>query len=50
MVYDEPILPVEEMLAYEEFTDRVELLRELEAWIKNIQRMAAPSTALIAPR
>ncbi|MCP4398034.1 MAG: hypothetical protein GY801_12150, partial [bacterium] len=50
MVYDEPILPVEEMLAYEEFTDRVELLRELEAWIKNIQRMTAPSTALIAPR
>ncbi len=50
MVHDEPILPVEEMLAYEEFTDRVELLRELEAWIKNIQRMAAPSTALIAPR
>ncbi len=46
----EQILPVEEMLAYEEFTDRVEILRELEAWVKNIQRMAAPSTALIAPR
>ncbi len=50
MIYDEPILPVEEMLAYEEFTDRVEILRELDAWVKNIQRMASPSTALIAPR
>ena len=51
--YDElhyDLIPVEEMLAYEEFTDRVELLRELEGWVKNIQRMAAPSTALIAPR
>jgi hypothetical protein len=47
---DHEYLPVEEMLAYEEFTDRVEILRELEAWVKNIQRMAAPSTALIAPR
>ncbi|MCP4404612.1 MAG: hypothetical protein GY801_45830 [bacterium] len=47
---DDRIWPVEEMLAYEEFTDRVELLRELENWVKNIQRMAAPSTALIAPR
>ena len=44
------ILPVEEMIAYEEFTDRVEILRELEQWVKNIQRMAAPSTALISPR
>ncbi|CAN2050594.1 P-loop domain-containing protein [Candidatus Magnetomoraceae bacterium gMMP-1] len=49
-MYDETILPVEEMLAYEEFTDRVEILRELDAWMKNIQRMAAPSTAIIAPR
>ncbi|MCP4400491.1 MAG: hypothetical protein GY801_24710 [bacterium] len=47
---DEKILPVEEMLAYEEFTDRVEILRELNGWVKNIQRMASPSTALIAPR
>ncbi len=47
---DEKILPVEEMLAYEEFTDRVEILRELDGWVKNIQRMASPSTALIAPR
>lgn len=47
---DERILPVEEMVAYKGFTDRVEILRELEHWVKNIQRMAAPSTALIAPR
>ncbi|MCP4401144.1 MAG: hypothetical protein GY801_28085 [bacterium] len=47
---EEKILPVEEMVNYEEFTDRVEILRELDAWVKNIQRMAAPSTALIAPR
>jgi predicted transcriptional regulator len=47
---DEKILPVEEMLAYEEFTDRVEILRELTDWVKNIQRMTAPSTAIISPR
>ncbi len=39
-MHDENILPVEEMPAYEEFTDRVEILRELDAWVKNIQRMA----------
>ena len=44
------IVPVEEMLGEDEFTDRVEILRELDAWVKNIQRMASPSTALIAPR
>jgi len=49
-MYDEKILPVEEMLAYKKFTDRVEILRELDAWVKNIQRMASPSTAVIAPR
>jgi len=49
-MYDEKILPVEEMLAYEEFTDRVEILRELDEWVKNIQRMTAPSTAIISPR
>ncbi|MDM8551602.1 hypothetical protein QUF72_16060 [Desulfobacterales bacterium HSG2] len=49
-MYDEKILPVEEMVAYEEFTDRVEILRELDTWVKNIQRMAAPSTAIISPR
>ena len=47
---NEKILPVEEMLAYEEFTDRVEILRELDTWVKKIQRMTAPSTAIIAPR
>ncbi len=49
-MYDEKILPVEEMLAYEEFTDRVEILREMEAWVRNIQRMVSPSTAILAPR
>ncbi|MDM8525677.1 hypothetical protein QUF80_20085, partial [Desulfococcaceae bacterium HSG8] len=49
-MYDEKILPVEEMVAYEEFTDRVEILRELDGWVKNIQRMASPSTAIISPR
>ncbi|MCP4345559.1 MAG: hypothetical protein GY795_08535 [Desulfobacterales bacterium] len=49
-MYDEKILPVEEMVGYEEFTDRVEILRELEEWVKNIQRMASPSTAIISPR
>jgi len=44
------ILPVDEMVAYDEFTDRVELLRELDAWVKNIQRMASSSTAIISPR
>jgi len=47
---EKKILPVEEMVAYEEFTDRVELLRELDSWIKNIHRMAASSTAIISPR
>lgn len=28
-MYDEKILPVEEMVAWEEFTDRVDILREL---------------------
>jgi hypothetical protein len=46
----EKILPVEEMVAYEEFTDRVEILRELDEWVKNIQRMASSSTAIISPR
>ncbi len=50
MTHDNTIRPVEEMLADDEFTDRVELLRELEEWVKNIQRMTAPSIALIAPR
>ncbi|MDM8518359.1 hypothetical protein QUF76_19360, partial [Desulfobacterales bacterium HSG16] len=49
-MYDGKILPVEEMVEYEEFTDRVEILRELDGWVKNIQLMISPSTALIAPR
>ncbi len=47
---DEKILPVEEMVAWEEFTDRVEILRELDQWVKNIQRMGSWSTAIISPR
>jgi hypothetical protein len=47
---DDRILPVEEMIHYEEFTGRVEILRELDNWIKNIQRMASPSMAIMAPR
>ncbi|MDM8521516.1 hypothetical protein QUF64_15830, partial [Anaerolineales bacterium HSG6] len=50
MTEDEKILPVEEMIAYEEFTGRVESLREWDKWVKNIQRMASRSTAIIAPR
>jgi len=44
------IWPVEEMVHEDEFTDRVELLRELDQWVKAIGRMGATSTALIAPR
>jgi predicted AAA+ superfamily ATPase len=44
------IWPVEEMVHEDEFTDRVELLRELDQWIKAIGRMGSWSTALIAPR
>ncbi|MCP4601921.1 MAG: hypothetical protein GY847_15640, partial [Proteobacteria bacterium] len=47
---DIKIWPVEEMVHEDEFTDRVELLRELDRWVAAIQRMGATSTALIAPR
>ncbi|MCI5139723.1 MAG: hypothetical protein D3922_15230, partial [Candidatus Electrothrix sp. AR1] len=47
---DIKIWPVEEMVHEEEFTDRVELLREMDQWVAAIQRMGATSTALIAPR
>jgi hypothetical protein len=47
---DITIWPVEEMVHEDEFTDRVKILRELDQWVAAIQRMAAPSTALIAPR
>ncbi len=49
-MFEEKILPVEEMVAYGEFTDRVEILRELDTWVKDIQRIASASTALISPR
>jgi predicted AAA+ superfamily ATPase len=44
------IWSVEEMVHEDEFTDRVELLRELDRWIKAIERRGSTSTALIAPR
>jgi predicted AAA+ superfamily ATPase len=44
------ISPVEEMVHEDEFTDRVEMLRELDQWVKAIGRMGSWSTALIAPR
>ena len=33
-MFEEKILPVEEMVAYEEFTDWVEILRELDTRVK----------------
>jgi len=42
--------PIEECLEYEEFTDRVELLRDLESWIKNIRHRRSSSTSIISPR
>jgi len=33
----ERVFPIEECMEYDEFTDRVELLRELETWIKNVR-------------
>ncbi len=44
------IWPVEEMVHEDEFTDRIELLRELEQWVQAVARMGSGSTALIAPR
>ncbi|ETR69574.1 MAG: hypothetical protein OMM_03850 [Candidatus Magnetoglobus multicellularis str. Araruama] len=44
------IMPIEECLEYEEFTDRVELLRDLENWIKNIRYKRSSSTSIISPR
>ena len=37
-------------MEYEEFTDRVELLRELETWIKNVCYKRSGSTSIISPR
>ncbi len=44
------ILPVEELVSPEEFTDRVEILRELETWHRNIKHRISSSLALISPR
>jgi hypothetical protein len=44
------VLPIEECMEYEEFSDRVELLRELETWIKNIGQKKSSSTSIISPR
>lgn len=44
------IWPVEEMVHEDKFTDRVEILRELEQWVKAIGHMRSMSMALIAPR
>ncbi len=35
------IWPVEEIVHEDEFTDRVELLRELDQWVKAIGRMGS---------
>jgi len=49
-LYEDKITPVEETTPYDEFTDRVELLRELEGWVKDIGRLASSSTSIISPR
>ena len=46
----ERTLPIIECMEYDEFTDRVELLRELETWIKNIRYKRSGSTSIISPR
>jgi hypothetical protein len=46
----ERTFPIEECMEYDEFTDRVELLRELETWIKNIRYRRSGSTSIISPR
>jgi hypothetical protein len=46
----ERTLPIVECMEYDEFTDRVELLRELEIWIKNVRYKRSGSTSIISPR
>jgi predicted DNA-binding protein YlxM (UPF0122 family) len=46
----ERTLPIVECMEYDEFTDRVELLREFETWIKNIRYKRSGSTSIISPR
>ena len=50
MIYTDKLTPVEEILHPEEFTGRVEILHQLEHWIKEIGRVGASSTSIIAPR
>jgi len=47
---NDKIMPVEEILNEDEFTGRVEILRDLEHWISEIGRVGAGSTSIIAPR
>jgi len=49
-MFETKIWPVEEMVHEDEFTDRVELLRKLDQWVKAIEHMGSWSMALIAPR
>ena len=44
------IMPVEEILHEDEFTGRVDILRDLEHWVSEIGRVGAGSTSIIAPR
>ena len=44
------ILPVDELVDEEEFTDRIEILNELEEWYRLIKRRISSSLALISPR
>ncbi|KPA17303.1 ATPase domain protein, prokaryote domain protein [Candidatus Magnetomorum sp. HK-1] len=50
MNMEHKILPILECMAYEEFCDRVEILRDLENWIKNIASRKSSSTSIISPR
>ncbi|KPA14162.1 ATPase domain protein, prokaryote domain protein [Candidatus Magnetomorum sp. HK-1] len=50
MNMNKKIFPVLECMEYEEFCDRVELLRDLENWIKNIYSKKSSSTSIISPR
>ena len=48
--FNEKIMPVEEILHEDEFTGRVEILRDLEYWVSEIGRVGSGSTSIIAPR
>lgn len=49
-MHDNNVMPIEEMLHEDEFTGRVEILREFESWVEQTGRVGAGSNALIAPR